>query len=535
LTIYRIKRGSILGWTYILGGIGLFLLGMGMMTDGLKELADDALKKWLNRFTGKTFSSIFFGALITMLIQSSSATTIITIGFVSAGLLTFTQSVGIIIGANIGTTSIGWLISLIGFKINLTAISLPIVGLGVFLTLFTSKRIKPYGSVLTGFGLLFLGIATLQNGMVLQENMLALDYLAGGTFFHKALLIIIGFIMTVIMQSSGASVATTLTLLHANAISFEQAAFLVIGQNIGTTITALFAAIGASVTAKRTALTHVFFNVGTAVMVILFAPLLLSLTVYISTSINGTFDAVLGIAIFHTLFSVFGSLVFVPFINPFAKFMVKILPEKGNPLTRYLDKNVASVPALAFGAAYKTLIEIVNELTEEVLALMQTQKVSSHFEHKLHNIEDAITTSRKFLATFLFTSVEDQNKHLSLIHALDHIDRLIKVLQEGQKTKIINLHGDLTYELTDILKKIPISTSTDNLKEVASLLKEISAEIANERRVGRDKYFEQSVRCETELDTALTKVQALLWIDRLAFHYWRAMERLTDTAVSEEL
>ena len=517
-----------MGWTYILGGIGLFLLGMGMMTDGLKALADDALKKWLNRFTGKTFSSIFFGALITMLIQSSSATTIITIGFVSAGLLTFTQSVGIIIGANIGTTSIGWLISLIGFKINLTAISLPVVGLGVFLTLFTSKRIKPYGSVLTGFGLLFLGIATLQDGMILQENMLALDYLAGGTFFHKAVLIIIGFIMTVIMQSSGASVATTLTLLHANAITFEQAAFLVIGQNVGTTITALLAAIGASVTAKRTALTHVLFNVGTAVIVIIFAPLLLSLTVYISTLINGTFDAVLGIAIFHTLFSIFGALVFVPFINPFAKFMVKILPEKGNPLTRYLDKNVASVPAVAFEASYKTLMEIVNELTEEILLFIQTQKVSTDFENKLPNIEDAVIITRKFLATPLLTTIEDQNKHLSLIHAVDHIERLIKVFQDEQRMNVVSIHGELTEELVDILKKIMLRTETDELKVAASLLKDVSAEIANERRTGRDKYFLQSVRCETELDTALAKVHALLWIDRLAFHYWRAIERLSE-------
>ncbi|NMA69553.1 MAG: Na/Pi symporter [Desulfitobacterium sp.] len=524
-----------MGWTYVLGGIGLFLLGMSMMTDGLKELADDALRKWLNRFTGGTIRAIFSGALITLLIQSSSAATIITIGFVSAGLISFTQSIGIIIGANIGTTSIGWIISLVGFKISLTSMSLPIIGAGALFRVFARKAIKPYGSVLTGFGLLFLGLANLQEGMVLQEDILALNILQGESFLYLILLVLIGFIMTVILQSSSASIATTLTFLHVGAITFEQGIFLVIGHNIGTTVTALFAAIGASVSAKRTALTHVLFNLGTATVITLLYPLFISLTVFLSTLINGTFDAVLGIAVFHTLFSLVGALVFVPFIHPFAKLVKRILPEKGNPLTQYLDKNVATVPAVALEAAYKTLIGIINELTEEIIFLVRFQKTSDTFEKTIEKIEEAIVITREFLDSLHPHSMEDQNRLLSQIHALDHLDRLIKVLKEEQRIEAISLHHNLMGEWIEILERIPLSTSTDELIKVASSLENISTVIAEERRVKRNKYFLQSVRSETELETALAKVQALLWIDRLAYHYWRGIHRLTDSATVEDL
>lgn len=522
-----------MGWTYVLGGIGLFLLGMSMMTDGLKELADDALRKWLNRFTGGTFRAILSGTVITLLIQSSSAATIITIGFVSAGLISFTQSIGIIIGANIGTTSIGWIISLIGFKISLTAMSLPIIGAGALFRVFASNSLKPYGSVLTGFGLLFLGLATLQEGMTVQGDMLALSLLQGDGFLHHVLLVLMGFIMTVILQSSSASVATTLTFLHVGAITFDQGIFLVIGHHIGTTITALVAAMGASVSAKRTALTHVLFNLGTALVITTFSPIFISLTVFISTLISGTFDGVLGIAVFHTLFSLVGALIFVPFIHPFAKFIKRIIPEKGNPLTQYLDKNVATVPAVALEAAYKTLVKIINILTEEIISLVRWQKISNTFDKTIEKIEDAIAIMRKFLDSLHPHSLEDQNKLLSLIHALDHIERLIKVLKEEQRLEAISLQQNLMGEWVEILEQIPQSKTTDDLIKIATELENISTVIAEERRVKRNKYFLQSVRSETELETALAKVQALLWMDRLAYHYWRAIYRLTDSGMEE--
>ena len=471
---------------------------------------------------------------MTALIQSSSATTIITIGFVSAGLLTFIQSIGVIIGANIGSTSTSWIISLIGFKVNLNAMSLPIIGVGIFLKTFAPNKFKPYGSILAGAGLLFLGIQTLQDGMTVFDSMLMLDSFVGDTAFHKIVFILIGLFMTVIMQSSSAAIAVTLTALHAGAIPFELAAFLVIGQNIGTTITALLASIGASVSAKRTALTHVLFNLGTGSIAAIFCPLLLALTGSISTFVNGQFDATLGIAIFHTLFNLLGVILFVPFIRPFAHFVMKVIPDKGNPLTRYLDTNVASVPAVALEAAYKTLLAIMKELTEEILTFIQSQNITNEFEKTLQNVEDAIKTTKAFLKLFFAPSSEDQNKHLSILHALDHMDRLVKVLREEQKLEVINLPEGLMNEWSAILKEIQLSIHTDELDVVASLLEETSTKMANERRALRNEYFIQSVRSETELETALSKVQALLWIDRLVYHYWRAIARLTESTTSDD-
>ncbi|MGB6779049.1 MAG: Na/Pi symporter, partial [Planococcus citreus] len=184
----------------ILGGIGLFLLGMQMMTGSLKELTGEFIKGWMNRFAGGTGRAIFSGALITAIIQSSTAITLLTIGFVSAGLLSFAQSVGVIMGANIGSTSTGWLVSLIGFKVDLQAWALPIVGFGVLLKTFLPERNMAYGSVLAGFGLLFLGIGVLQEGM--GELQQAVSFAGLTNIF---LLVLIGTVMTIIMQSSSAA------------------------------------------------------------------------------------------------------------------------------------------------------------------------------------------------------------------------------------------------------------------------------------------------------------------------------------------
>lgn len=600
--------------TIIIGGLGLFMLGMNMLTEGLKALADDKLKSWLEKFAGGTFSSILSGAIMTMLIQSSNATIIITIGFVSAGLLTFLQSVGVIIGANIGTTSIGWIVSLLGFKLDLTQIALPVVGFGVFASLFLKNRLKHLGNAFAGFGLLFLGIATLQSGMLAAQDFLALDFLAGGKWWQYALLILIGFVMTVIMQSSGASVATTLTLLATNAIVFDQAAFLVIGHNLGTTVTAFLASFGATSTAKRTALTHVIFNYVTAVIVIILLPFILPLSLYIGNLIDGTANNVVGIAVFHTLFSVIGAIVFIPLLSLFVKIMLRLIPDRGNPFTKYLDKNVAQVPALAHNAAFNTLLDMIDDYAVITIELLYHGRISNESYKKVLLLDEAVAITRKFLTDYLSSTVASQNKQIALLHALDHIERLSKAILEGSKIEVhsietstvsdfINIltlindyYGedettataneennrpggvresmsrlhDKIHALTDIdidhkskedthedkqsllttnKEKIIADTSEEQvaiskakteiterqqhlaeLQSVADRLEEISLRFADRRRAGRDHYFLQSVRNETGVDTAMTKITALLWIDRLAFHYWRTIARLAEYA-----
>lgn len=513
----------------IFGGIGLFLLGMSMLTNGLKEIAGDALKRWLNTFTKGTFTAILSGAFMTILVQSSTATTLLTIGFVSAGLLTFIQSIGVIIGANIGSTSTGWIISLIGFKISLQTMSLPIIGIGVFMTFIAPNDLKKFGGVLAGFGLLFLGIDMLQQGMGSAQDLISFDAIPADSIISILLLILIGLVMTVIMQASSAAMAATLTALYAGAIDFDQAAYLVIGQNIGTTATALFAAIGASVSAKRTAMTHFLFNAITAVIVTIGFTYFVWLTKWFTELIAGTFDETLGIAIFHTLFSVFGMIIFVPFIKPFANFLMRIIPERENTLTRHLDESLIEAPSVAIDVSYQTLRDMMIELTKALQVLIEQGKVTVEYEKVMLDVEEAIEQTRDFLNKVQSTSSKHRHRHICILHALDHLNRLIKVLREQQKLEAIYLQKRLMNRWLDILNQIAdVLDDDEKLLEVSILLEQTSQEMAKERRDKRNEYFERSVKNETELEEAVAKVEAILWVDRLIFHYWRATARMTE-------
>lgn len=515
----------------IFGGIGLFLLGMTMLTGGLKDIAGDALRSWLNTFTKGRFSAIATGAIMTMLVQSSTATTLLTIGFVSAGLLTFIQSIGVIIGANIGSTSTGWIISLIGFKISLQAMSLPIIGVGVFMSLIAPQNIKKFGGVLTGFGLLFLGIDMLQQGMGTAQDLISFESIPANSFVSIFLLILIGIIMTVIMQASSAAMAATLTALFAGAIDFEQAAYLVIGQNIGTTATALFAAIGASVSAKRTALTHFLFNVVTAVFVTIGFTYFVDVTKWITKGISGSFDETLALAVFHTLFSVFGMLIFLPFFTPFSNWLIKLVPEKENVLTKGLDLSLVSVPSAAIEVSYQTLHKMMIMLTKAVQLLVTEKKVSIQFDKMIGEVEEAIEIMRDFLNKIQTTTTKRREQMISVLHVLDHLARLIKVLREKQREDALKFQEKPMEQWNDVLGQIEKMMDDDGRYiDISILLEQTSQEMAQARREKRNEYFERTVSnsSDLEIEHAVLKVESLLWIDRLIFHYWRASARMAE-------
>lgn len=257
----------------LVGGIGLFIMGMVLLADGIKSFAGDALRNALVRFTGRPVKAFASGALITSIVQSSSATTVAVIGFVSAGLLTFPQAVGVVLGASLGTTSTGWIVSIFGLKVSISFYALPLVSIGAFMKLLAHGRWKSFGFALAGFGLIFIGIETLQDGMRGLSGVFNLAELPSTGVYRHLLTILIGLAMTAIMQSSSAAMATTLTALHTNAINFEQAAYLVIGSSIGTTSTGVMATIGASVSTKRTALAHILFNISTGIIAVILLPI----------------------------------------------------------------------------------------------------------------------------------------------------------------------------------------------------------------------------------------------------------------------
>jgi len=324
------ERDSMASVMNIIGGISFFLLGMMLMGEGLKSASGDALRNMMNRFASRPVPAILTGTIITNITQSSTATSIMTIGFVNAGILTFAQSIGVIFGANLGSTTTAWFVAFLGVKFSISRLALPMVAAGVILML-AGRSWRPHvGKAAAGFGLLFFGIQLLQDGMETLNGYLDLAAFSGTELTGRFLLVIIGLVLTVIMQSSTASVATIITMLSIDAIALDQAIALVIGANIGTTATAILAAIGANVHAKRTAAAHVQFNLITAFLLFWLFPVLPS-SIGALSRLMGWHDPGAAVAVFHTFFSLFGILLLTPFLHPFARVIMNLLPEKERP------------------------------------------------------------------------------------------------------------------------------------------------------------------------------------------------------------
>jgi len=305
----------------LVGGLGLFLFGMRMMSDGLQKSAGNSLKKILEKLTANRFIGTLVGIMVTSIIQSSSATTVMVVGFVNAGLMNITQSLSVVLGANIGTTITA---QLIAFKI--AKLALPAIGIGVFMRLFSSKKkYNYYGEVLIGFGLLFLGLSTMKDGFVpLRDSEFFKDAFVMFSS-NPVLAIIAGAVITMIVQSSSATMGITIALASTGLIDFYGASALVLGENIGTTITANIAAIGASSNARRAALGHFIFNViGVAYMLILLKPFVF----FIDSITPGAANMVLPsgdnpyiarhIANLHTMFNIINTIIFLPMLGTLA-------------------------------------------------------------------------------------------------------------------------------------------------------------------------------------------------------------------------
>jgi phosphate:Na+ symporter len=347
-------------WGTLLGGVGLFLLGMMLMTDGLKLAAGKALRNILENSTKTPIRGILSGALITSLVQSSGVVTVAIIGFVNAGLMNLRQAITIIYGTNIGTTMTSWLVAIIGFNLNIKAFALPAIGLGMMLRLAKGKNKQgAMGEVLAGFGIFFLGIDVLKTGFEGFGSGIELAWQADG-FLSILIYLGIGFLLTVVMQSSSAAIAITLTATAGGVIPIDNAAILVIGANVGSTSTAALAVLGATPNAKRVAAAHVAFNLITGLVALLLLPLLLKFLSSMRVLFGQDAGPVTILAMFHTLFNILGVLILWPLTKP----MIRKLKgsfrsaEEDEAKPVYLDKNVISTPVLAMHALEKELARL---------------------------------------------------------------------------------------------------------------------------------------------------------------------------------
>ncbi len=327
----------------LVGALGFFIYGMKVMSDGIQKVAGSKMRSILSKMTSNRFLGVATGFLITALLQSSSATTVMIVSFVNAGLLSLVESIGVIMGANVGTTITAWLISLLGFKVKISAIALPIIAIG-FPMMFSSKsNIKSWAEVLIGFALLFMGLDELKHAVPnLKENPEFLGFLASYAdmgVVSTLMFIGVGTILTLVVQSSSAAMALTLVMCYEGYIPFELAAAMVLGENIGTTITANLAAMVGNVHAKRAARAHFIFNIfGVIWMLVSFRFFITTIDTYMINNMGISplnFDMEnpvaipLGLSIFHTVFNILNMLFLVGFVPLISRVVVKMQPSKG--------------------------------------------------------------------------------------------------------------------------------------------------------------------------------------------------------------
>lgn len=418
------------------GGLGLFLIGMMLLSEGLVAFAGGSLQQVLLAFTGRPIKAFASGALITALAQSSTATTVTLIGFVSAGLITFSQAIGVVIGASLGNTATGWIVSGLGLKVNLGFYTLPLIGIGALIKLLGKGRSKELGRALAGFGILFLGLSTLQQGMQGLSDSFSMAHLPAGGYGAYLIIMLIGLALTAVLQSSTAAIAMTLTALDAGAVSFDQAAAVVVGASIGTTLTGALVAIGGTVYAKRTAVAYILFNVISGLIALLLLPLFLNALHAASAYIDVAPGAV-ALAAFHSLFIGLGALLFLPFTELFARWVQRLVPERAAQAQHYLDDSLLTVPSVAAETAQRTLEETATRLLNLFQHSLEMALPESAPDD-LQQIGAVLEQAYDFVVRIQSPADDDaMAARLSAqLHAIDHLLRLQSRIQHRPDTDL---------------------------------------------------------------------------------------------------
>ncbi|TVR99330.1 MAG: Na/Pi cotransporter family protein [Phycisphaerales bacterium] len=502
-----------------LGGLGLFLLGMVLMTDGLKSVAGGSLRTILTKTVRGPVSGIAAGTGVSALVQSSNATTIATIGFVSAGLIGFLPAVGVVLGSNIGTTSTGWLVAVLGMRYSIAPYAMMLVLVGAMILLLRIGRSAALGTAIAGFGLLFVGLGGMQEAMGGLAERIDPESLPGAGWGGRMVLLGAGFAMSIVTQSASAALAATLAALASGALNFEQSAALVIGQNVGAAVAAAIAAIGASVTAKRTAMAHVLFNV------ILGGLLIVSLRPFLDGmlwlfALVGLGPGVVALAAFNTFTRVIGVLLVLPVIGAYAALVERLIPERSASPTRFLDRSVGRVGSVASEAARRSAAETLREFLAALGAGRTRMAVDG--------AQTAAARIREFMAEL---SREGQNRsdvkrNLSTLHAIDHIERLA-----GNATAIESIpRSDRVSDVRDRydkVKRIALEWLDDPSKPVpAKKLEALGKELAELRKTNRRKVLADAAEGELDSRAVAAYTEAVIHLDRSAFHIWRALHHL---------
>jgi len=462
----------------LVGSLGLFLYGMKLMSEALQKVAGSKMRHILAKMTSSRIKGVFTGILVTTTIQSSSATTVMVVSFVNAGLISLIGAVGVIMGANIGTTITAWLISLLGFKVSLSFLSLPLIGIG-FPFFFSKNSIrKSWGEFIIGFAILFIGLQFLKESVPdINSNPGALNFLSSFTdlgFLSVFIFVMIGTLLTIIIQSSSATMALTLVMCYNGLIPFELAAAMVLGENIGTTITANLAALVANVSARRAARAHLIFNIfGVAWMMAVFPYFLKGIDIFLqqyhgvsilSTRLSQSdFESIKGIypialSIFHSTFNILNTLLLVGFAPFIAKIATRMVPDRGEEdeefRLKYINSSFFSTSEIAIVQARKEISTFGNRVEKMfsfIQSLMDEEKPKKYYKllAKIEKYEHITDNLELEIAAYLTKVSEGEISHDSS----KKIRAMLKMIDDMESV------GDAIYQLSKIIENYNQSKS----------------------------------------------------------------------------
>ncbi len=446
----------------LFGSLSLFLFGMKTMSEGIQKFAGDKMRSILAAMTSNRFAGVLTGFLLTTLVQSSSASTVMVVSFVNAGLMSLVQSIGVIMGANIGTTTTAWLISLLGFELNISALSIPLIGISFPLLLNSRERLNSLGQILLGFALLFMGLDFLRgavpnletNPQMFKSLQDLTDYGVYSTFLFLGL----GTLLTIVLQSSSATMALTLVMCNYGWIGFEHGAAIVLGENIGTTITANLAALVGNVYAKRTALAHSVFNIiGIIWMLLLFRFFLDRIDFFMvhfglgSPMVSPT-RIPIGLSIFHTVFNITNTFLLIGFIRYMVLFVEFILPSRGKkferPQLEYFSSGFLHMAELSVFQAKKEVrkyAELSHRMFNFIPALIieTDKKEFQNILEKVSKYEEITDRVEVEITTFL---IKISRRQLSS-HAAEELRRMRVVSSEIEKI------GDVCFKMSTLMEE----------------------------------------------------------------------------------
>lgn len=517
----------------IIAGVAILLFGMIMLEDGFKVFTKGPLQNILKKATDKLYKSIAVGALVTGFIQSSSLVSVITISFISAGLIDLVGGLGLIFGANIGTTATAWLVAGFGLKIKISALALPMLVFGLIFSFQKNASYKGLGNILAGLGFFFLGIHYMKEGFDVFKEYIDLTQYAVSGFLGVLLYTLLGIIITTILQSSSATLALILTALSAGQIEYENALALAIGANVGTTITAILGSLGSNIAGKRLAGAHLVFNVTTGIVaIVLIFPLAKSVN-FLSNIVGiAETDYTLKLAMFHTIFNIIGVVLMIPFIKRLEKFLLRVFKEKadkGINEPKYLNEAVLEFPGTVITALNKetkylfknSIFEIVahalNIHREDIKSDKKIKKIikkstkdmqidiDNLYYNKVKSIYGEII---KYVATAQkkLSLTEQQDKNISAIKTANR--KMVEVIRDVKElNKNVNLASTLDNKymqeeydyfrkkVSKVLRMIYLFRTSEKKEKVANKLKNLKEE-ARENIKSSNKVIDKLIRKE---------------------------------------